>query len=145
MLIAVRHDRDQPYGLRRNIAERHIAVRTELDHPNIRLLHRVYPLLAARTLRLAHFTPVRYRRLSDRGVSKTGGSQDFFKAMLDDDQGNVAYASSELFAPNADRSNDMRGVQEKFWNAYIRRETCSQLIFFVMSQSKQYRADVRTK
>ena len=90
MLIAVGHDRNQPHRLRWNIGKRNIAIGAELDHPQVRILHRIYPLLAPRALRFAHFTPIRDRRLSSRRIPKTGMSQDVFETLFHHDQGNIA-------------------------------------------------------
>ncbi len=89
MLVAVRHNRNQPHSLRRNVAERRTAVGAELDHAKVRILHRIDPLLAPRILRPAHLTPIRDRGLSRRGVSKAGVSQAVFETLFDDNQGNV--------------------------------------------------------
>ena len=90
MLSAVRHNRNQPHSLRRNVRERRTAVGAELDHAKVRILNRIYPLLAPRTLRLTFHTPTRDRRLSPRGVGKAGVSQDVFETLFDDNQRNVA-------------------------------------------------------
>ena len=105
MLIAVRHNRNQPHGLRRNVAEGRTAVGAELDHAKVRILHRIDPLLAPGTLRLACFTPIRDRGLSRRSVSKADISQDVFETLFDDNQGNVA-ETIRVFAGKAVRYSE---------------------------------------
>ena len=90
MLIAVRHNRNQPHGLRRNVAERRTAVGAELNYAKVGILHRIDSLLAARALRFALLAPISDCRLSRRGVSKAGVSQDVLETLFDDNQGNVA-------------------------------------------------------